>query len=119
MHSLRRARKLAVSVLAWFVLSLGVALLAPAFAGGGLPQEICSVDTDLQASHEQDDQGGQVPGHVVHCPACLLTAAPPPPEVVAAVHLHAPAVAPAVPSRSLPPEAPRAAWTARGPPSLS
>jgi hypothetical protein len=112
MHSLRRARHLALMVLAWFVLSLGVALIAPVFAGNYLPEEICSVAAGEHGS-------GTPPAHVVHCPACVHTAAPPPAEVVAAVLLHAPSSEPAAAVQAFPPQEPRSPWTARGPPSLS
>jgi hypothetical protein len=112
MHRLRHARHFAAVALAWFVLSLGIALLAPAMSGAYLLEDICSVDANGQ-------DGSGPPDHVVHCPACVNTAAPPPAGVVAAVHLHAPAAAP-LPAAEMPlPAPPPAPWTARGPPSLS
>ena len=110
MHSLRRARQLTWMVLAWFVLSLGVAVLAPAVAGAA--DEICSVAADEHGS-------GVPPAHVVHCPACVHSAAPPPSEVVAAVHLHAPASSPPSVAQAFSPLEPRSRWTARGPPTIS
>lgn len=112
MHSLRRARQLTWMVLAWFVLSLGVAVLAPAVAGQPGSEEICSVAAD-------EHESGVPPAHVVHCPACVHSAAPPPAEVVAAVHLHAPVSEPPAAAETFPPQEPRRPWTARGPPSLS
>lgn len=117
MHSLRRARNLARMVLAWFVLSLGVALVAPAVAGGPMFDDICSVDSELAAGGQ--GPSGSAPDHVVHCPACLHSAAPPMADAVAAVHLHAPASAPPMAAEPAPYQAPYVSWTARGPPSLS
>jgi hypothetical protein len=116
MHRLRRARHLAFAMLAWFLLSLGVAGLAPAMAGSYLPDEVCSVDAG-QRSDGQDPGAPVDP--VVHCPACVHTAAPPPADPVAAVHVHAPAIATVIAVRQLPPQPPVGAWSARGPPSLS
>ena len=119
MHRLRRARHLAVAMLAWFVLSLGAALLAPAFAQAVLPQDICSAEAGATLAGGDDEGVAAVLSHVAHCPACVHGAAPPPAAVVAAVHLHAPAARPQARAQAPLPEAPRAPWTARGPPSFS
>ncbi|MEJ5991221.1 DUF2946 family protein [Ramlibacter sp. PS3R-8] len=117
MHSLRRARHLAAMALAWFVLSLGIAVMAPALAGPALFDDICSVDSARAADGQRHSGSG--PDHVVHCPACLNTAAPPPVDAVAVVHMHAPASGLPLAAQPAPHQAPPAPWTARGPPFLS
>jgi hypothetical protein len=117
MHSLRRARNITSMVLACFILSLGVAMMAPAMAGVPMFDDICSVDAGLAA--DGSEHSGSVAEHLVHCPACVHSAAPPPIETVAAVQVHAPAASPAPPVQPALHEPPPAPWTARGPPSLS
>jgi hypothetical protein len=117
MHRLRRARNITSMVLAWFVLSLGVAIMAPAMASMPMLDDICAVDAELAA--DGSGHSGSVPDHLVHCPACVHSVAPPPTHKLAAVQVHAPAAAPAMPVQPALPEPPLAPWTARGPPSLS
>lgn len=119
MHVLRNSPILACLVLAWFALTLGVAVASPAVH----PQDVQLVCTDggaLKAVVVHDDgQAGPAAAHTLDCPACLLTTLPTlpaaaPAEVpqplahalhpIAAAHIAALAGAP------LPP---------RGPPSLA
>ena len=89
MQTLRRAHTLARLVLAWFVLSLGVAVAAPLLqsqdmvlvcsSAGAVKLMLTSSDG---SSHELGSQG-------MDCPMCVLTGAPP--------SVHAPVVAPAQP----------------------
>ncbi len=82
MHRLRQARTLARLVLAWFALTLGVALAAPAVQPQVL-QMVCTGTGVMKMVAVQD--GGAVqqsPSHTLDCSLC--TPAAPPPAVVQA-----------------------------------
>ncbi len=82
MSTLRRARILASFVLAWFMLSLGVAIASP-IVQPQVMQLVCtsvgSVKVVIQTSDGVQDLGV---GHI-DCPLCVLTGAPPPTPPVA------------------------------------
>ena len=75
MHSLRSARFLASLVLAWFVLSIGVAIASPVVQPRGL--DFVCVGAGLKLLQAGDD-GEAVPAAGLDCPLCSTAAAPPP-----------------------------------------
>lgn len=77
MHALRRARFLARLVLAWFALSLGVAIASPLVKPGGF-ELVCSGSGAIKLLVKGGSDGGQPAGHTLDCPLCASTAAPPP-----------------------------------------
>lgn len=78
MPSLRRLRWLACSLLAWFVLSAGVAVASPFVVAPSI-ERICSGAGTAQF-RVADDPGALPPGsHTLDCPLCTPSAAPPPP----------------------------------------
>lgn len=81
MQTLRRARDLARLMVAWFVLSLGVAVASPLVA----PQDmvlVCSSTGAMKVVLKSDgsDAAGQAGqgGHTLDCPLCAALGAPPP-----------------------------------------
>jgi hypothetical protein len=113
MQALRRATVLARLVLAWFALSLGVAVAAPLVQDGGL-QIVCSGGTGVKLV--QQEGGEAQPMAAMDCPLCASVAAPPPAyqgfvPLSVATFVHAQGVAQRWPAQhtGLPP--------ARGPPS--
>ena len=77
MQQLRRARFLARLVLAWFALSLGVAIASPIVKPGGV-EVICSASGSMKLLVKGDSGGGQSSTHTLDCPLCASIAAPPP-----------------------------------------
>jgi len=77
MSALRRARLLASFVLAWFALSLGVAVASPLVQPKAM-EIVCSAAGATMLVAMTDD-GAQAPatGHL-DCPLCLPAGAPPP-----------------------------------------
>lgn len=75
MQALRNASFLARLVLAWFALSIGVAVASPAVQPAGLAL-ICSGGGIVLVA---GDDGGTAPtGHTLECPLCVGLGAPPP-----------------------------------------
>jgi hypothetical protein len=75
MHSLRNAAFLARLVLAWFALSLGVAIAAPIVKPHGV-ELICSAGGAVKIMVKGD--AGQPSGtHTLDCPLCAPSGAPP------------------------------------------
>lgn len=118
MNHLRQARTIARLVLAWFVLSLGVAIASPVVQPQAL-EFICSGGT-MKVLVSTDEGVKQVSTHTLDCPLCA----------------HATALAAPAPARAPEPPQPLAhalrpaaaahiAWVsaaplpARGPPSFS
>lgn len=89
MQSLRRSRWLACLLLAWFVLSAGVATASPFVATASL-ERICSGTGQAQFVLSG---GPALPavGHALDCPLCSPAVAPPPPVVVVVPQLVPPA----------------------------
>lgn len=78
MPSLHRLRWLACSLLAWFVLSAGVAVASPFVVAPSI-ERICS-GAGPARFRVVDDPGALPPGgHTLDCPLCTPSAAPPPP----------------------------------------
>ncbi|WCM87078.1 DUF2946 domain-containing protein [Acidovorax sp. NCPPB 3576] len=78
MQSLRHVRLLARLILAWFVVSLGVAVAAP-FVHPQRIEFVCSAGGELRWVVSGVGEDAAVPtGHGLECPLCLPTALPPP-----------------------------------------
>ena len=103
MHRLRHASLLARLVLAWFALSLGVAIASPLVKPQAL-QLVCSAAGTVKLVPGDADAGPSAAGHLLDCPLCAPGGAPGP---------HAAAV-----PRFLPPQPAPAAWSA-WPPALA
>lgn len=117
---LRRARFLGSLVLAWFALSLGVAIASPLVQPKQM-QLVCSGAGAIMMVVQTDDDGAQQPlaGHL-DCPLCALAGAPPPPVAACACPVIQPlglAVQPIPAARIA--AAAAAPLPARGPPSFS
>lgn len=118
MQALRHARFLARLVLAWFVLSLGVAIATPLVQPQSL-ELICATGGAMKLIVKNADGTAQERGHTLDCPLCATVAAPPPvltPVVVAPsslAHALQPVAAAHIAARTAAPLPPR------GPPTLS
>lgn len=118
MQALRHARFLARLVLAWFVLSLGVAIATPLVQPQSL-ELICATGGAMKLIVKNADGTAQERGHTLDCPLCATVAAPPPaltPLVVAPsslAHALQPVAAAHIAARTAAPLPPR------GPPALS
>lgn len=119
MSTLRRITLLHRCMLAWFLLSLGVAVAAPIVHPQAM-ELVCSTAGMIKVIVQTDD-GAQELGSVgVDCPLCLLAGAPPPtlaPMKIAAPLPLARAVQ-SIPAARIA-AATAAPLPARGPPSLS
>jgi hypothetical protein len=77
LQTLRQARMLARVVLAWFVLSVGLAIAAPIVQPQSLAL-VCSAAGAVKLL-PSGDEGSKLPsGHLLDCVLCLAMAAPPP-----------------------------------------
>ena len=75
MEALRRAHRITRLVLAWFALSVGIAVAAPVLQPQSI-EMVCSGTGGMKMM--MDDQGG-IPdpgGHMKHCRLCVMTGAP-------------------------------------------
>lgn len=119
MHTLRHFTFVTRLMLAWFVLSLGVAVASPIVK----PQDILLVCTGAGAMKvmvKADDGSTSEQGNAtLDCPLCTPLVAPPPPASLAAVGPAQP-LSYALPGIGAAPVAVRTAapLPARGPPSL-
>lgn len=77
MHTLRRARLLARIVLAWFVLSLGVAVASPVFNPQSM-ELICSGSGAIKVIVKTDDGAKELSTVTLDCPLCATAGGPPP-----------------------------------------
>lgn len=77
MHALRTATTLARLVLAWFVLTVGVAVAAPAFDTASM-QLVCSAGAGAKLLLvDEDGQTSTAPSHhSLQCPMCLPAVLP-------------------------------------------
>lgn len=117
LHTLRQARSIACWVLAWFVLSVGLAVAAPIVQ----PQSIalvCSAAGEVKLVSGTDDGSTAGTGHLLDCVLCLVLDAPPAVTVQVAAPVSPLAYA------LMPIPAAHIAWRtasplpARGPPAL-
>ena len=118
MYILRTSSLLARLVLAWFVLTLGVAIASPIVHPQSM-QVICSDGGSMKLVATGDDEAAQGVHHTLDCPLCLATTLPAPPAsrrvaepqpMAHALHPFATAHIAALLGAPLPP---------RGPPTLS
>ena len=118
LQTLRSLRWLARSVLAWFVLSIGVAVAAPIVNPQSM-ELICSGSGAVKLMVNTDDGAQEMPGHTLDCPLCAHVGAPPPtsqadlPVVHPLAHALRPIPAAHVTARTAAPLPPR------GPPHFS
>ncbi|MDB5875472.1 MAG: hypothetical protein JWQ07_4914 [Ramlibacter sp.] len=76
MQRLRNAALLARLVLAWFALSIGVAVASPVIKPQGI-ELICSGSGAIKLLAQGDDAGKPLAAHTLDCPLCAPFAAPP------------------------------------------
>ncbi|WP_287877242.1 MULTISPECIES: DUF2946 family protein [Acidovorax] len=118
LQTLRRARWFARMVLAWFVMSIGVAAASPLVNPQAM-ELICSGSGAIKVLVKTDDGAKELSGHTLDCPLCAHVGAPPP-----ASQAPLPVVHPLAHALRSIPAAHIAARTAaplppRGPPSFS
>ena len=83
MQTLRRAHLLARLVLAWFVLSLGVAVASPLVAPQSM-QVVCAASGAMKLVISGADGSEAPKSHLLDCSLCFVVAPPPSPEVALA-----------------------------------
>lgn len=76
MHNLRHVRWLTRLVLAWFVLSIGVAVASPLVHPQAM-ELICSGSGAIKVLVKTDDGAKEMFGHTLDCPLCAHVGAPP------------------------------------------
>jgi hypothetical protein len=77
MHALRQARILARLVLAWFVLSLGVAVASP-IANPQQIELVCTGSGAMKVLVKTGEGVKEVSAHTLDCPLCAHIGSPPP-----------------------------------------
>ena len=75
MQTLRHAHYLARLVLAWFVLSIGVAVASPLVAPKSM--ELVCTTTGAAKLVAQGEDDTQASNHLLDCPLCVIAGAPP------------------------------------------
>ena len=85
LQTLRQTRALAVAVLAWFVLSLGVAIASP-MVKPEVASMVCSVGGTVKWVAGNDDGSAPMPSHKLGCVLCLTLSAPPSVQALSLVH---------------------------------
>jgi hypothetical protein len=118
MQALRHARFLARLVLAWFALSLGVAIASPLVNPQSM-ELVCASGGAMKLIVKNADGGDGQRGHTFDCPLCASLGAPP--VALAVTATLAPDLAHVLRTRVVAPTVGRAAAAlpARGPPSRS
>ena len=81
MHLLRTSSMLARLVLAWFVVTLGVAVASPMVHPQAM-QLVCSDGGSVKLVVMGDDEAGQGVHHTLDCPQCLAVSLPAPPATL-------------------------------------
>ena len=118
LHTLRSLHGLARLVLAWFVLSLGVAVASPLVNPQSI-ELICSGSGAIKVLIKTDDGAKEMASHTLDCPLCAHVGAPPPtsqaqlPVVHPLAHALRPIPAAHIAARTAAPLPPR------GPPAFS
>ncbi|MBV7542994.1 DUF2946 family protein [Acidovorax sp. sic0104] len=118
LQTLRSLRWLARCVLAWFVVSIGVAVASPLVSPQAM-ELICSGSGAIKLLVKTDDGVQEVTSHALDCPLCAHVGAPPPaaqgplPVVHPLAHALRPIPAAHIAARTAAPLPPR------GPPAFS
>ena len=118
LQTIRSLRWLARLALAWFVLSIGVAVASPLVSPQSM-ELICSGSGAIKLLVKTDDGVQEAPGHTLDCPLCAQVSAPPPtsqaqaPVVHPLAHALRPIPAAHIAARTAAPLPPR------GPPAFS
>ena len=118
LQTIRSLRWLARLVLAWFVLSIGVAVASPLVNPQGM-ELICSGSGAIKVLVKTDDGAKELSSHTLDCPLCAHVGAPPPtsqallPVAHPLAHALRPIPAAHIAARTAAPLPPR------GPPALS
>ena len=116
MFSLRHLRFLTCLVLAWFALSVGVAMASPLVQPQAL-QWVCSGTGEMKMLLSTDDGAPELRGHTLDCPLCLHWGNAPPPPAQTLMALAPPPTLAPLPAALAPLAARTAApLPARGPP---
>lgn len=116
MHRLRQARLLARLVLAWLLLSLGVAVASPLVQPQTM-QVLCSPASGGFKLITLDGDGAPVSDtHHLDCPLCLPLSAPPPAAWAPPAAHARPHAAPSGVLATAPAAPPIRPWQARAPP---
>jgi len=87
LQTLRHVRWLARLVLAWFVLSIGVAVASPLVNPQAM-ELICSGSGAIKLLVKTDDGAKELPSHTLDCPLCAHVGAPPPTSQAALPVVH-------------------------------
>jgi hypothetical protein len=77
MQTIRRLRWLARCVLAWFVMSLAVAVAAPVVSPQSM-ELVCTGSGAIKLLVQTDDGAQELSSHTLDCPLCVHVGAPPP-----------------------------------------
>ena len=77
LHTIRSLRWLARLALAWFVLSIGVAVASPLVSPQSI-ELICSGSGAIKVLIKTDDGAKELSSHTLDCPLCAQVGAPPP-----------------------------------------
>ncbi|QNP49457.1 DUF2946 family protein [Diaphorobacter aerolatus] len=78
MNALRTSSMLIRLVLAWFVLTLGVAIASPVMHPESM-EMVCSSDGSMKVVLIDDDGAAHMGHHTLDCPMCLAATLPPSP----------------------------------------
>ena len=116
MEQLRRARRIARLVLAWFALSLGVAIAAPLVKPANI-EVVCSGSGALKLL-VKGDAGPASSTHTLDCPMCAGLAAPPAAHTVPSFRLPLASAVQPIPAARIASLA-AAPLPARGPPAAA
>ncbi len=88
-HTRFNVQFLARLVLAWFALSLGVAIASPIVSPQSM-ELVCSAAGAVKVVVQTDDGAQDLGSMHMDCPLCMLAGAPPPLPIVAAIALALP-----------------------------
>ena len=118
LQTLRHLRWFARLALAWFALSIGVAVASPLVSPQAV-ELICAGSGAIKLVAKSDEGVRETPSHTLDCPLCVHVGAPPPilqarlPEVHPLAHALLPIPAAHIAARTAAPLPPR------GPPVIS
>jgi len=118
LQTLRHLRWFARLALAWFALSIGVAVASPLVSPQAV-ELICAGSGAIKLVAKSDEGARETPSHTLDCPLCVHVGAPPPisqtrlPEVHPLAHALLPIPAAHIAARTAAPLPPR------GPPVIS